>query len=236
MQYGLQLLDVAGLNKYLTPPQGLGAFGQGLGSMQGASTTVMDVAGITPGLGDVTTKASSAGGASNAMSNVSIGLAIGQAIGSVYSAWKGGKTTDYIYKKQAEIAEHNRQRGQLAAESVYRQAEGQIAQITYKAGQVKAGQRAAFGANGVAVGSGSSAEVLASTDIMKEIDVANTRMSALSAAWGYKNQALQAGGQAAQFSAMGGYQKDAAMGSAFGSLLEGGFEVADRWYRYRGVM
>lgn len=170
----------------------------------------------------------------SAMGSASIGIAIGQAIGSLYGAWSTGRTLKYVGEKQAQIAEDNRQRGQMAAESVFRQAESQIAQLTYRAGQVKAKQRTAYGANGVAVGVGSSAEVLASTDLMKELDVDTARMNALSAAWGYKNQAVQAGAQAAQFQAAGSYASKAAAGQGFGSLLEGGMLAADRWYKYFG--
>lgn len=230
--YGIGSLDVAGLNYY---PQGLAGLTPG-GSMQGLPTTMMGVEGITPGLGDLSGSASSAAGSnlSQGLGGASIGLAIGNAIGGMYSAWKGGKTMEAVLKSQASIAEHNRQRGQMGAESAFRQGESQIAQITFRAGQLKAKQRTAYGANGVALGSGSAAEVAASTDIMKEIDVATTRMNALTAAWGYKNQAAQAGAQAVQFQGLSGYASAAGFGQAAGSLIEGGFDVAERWYKYFG--
>lgn len=173
---------------------------------------------------------------SNVMGNASIGMAIGQAVGGIYAAWAGAKTTKYVMGKQAEIAGHNRQRAQLAAESVWRAAEGQIAQITYRAGQIKAQQKSAYAANGVELsGGGTAAEQMATTEVMKRIDVQTARMNAFAQAWGYKNQALQYGGQAASFSIMGNYAGQTALGSAVGSLLGGASEVADRWYKYYGT-
>ena len=175
--------------------------------------------------------ASSAGSGNPALGGASIGLAIGQAIGGMYSAWKGGKTLDYVMNKQAEISEQNRQMAQLSAESAMRQGEAAVAQLTYRAGQIKAKQRTAFASSGVVLGEGSTAEVTATTDIMKEMDKKTAEMNALSAAWGFKQQALQGG----IYSGMAGYAKSAKQSEGFSSLLDGGMTAADRWYRYFGA-
>lgn len=171
---------------------------------------------------------------SSVMGGLSVGMAVGQAIGGVYGAWKGGKTLDYVMKKQAQIAENNRQMAQLSAESALAQGAAQVAQITYRAGQIKAKQRVGYARAGVAIGEGSSAEVMASTDVMKELDAGTARMNALATSWGFKNAALQANAQSAIYRAQGNYATSVAGGQAFGSLLEGGMEVADRWYKYFG--
>lgn len=171
---------------------------------------------------------------SGAAGGASIGLAIGQAIGGMYAAWKGGKTTDYVMKKQAEIAEQNRQMAQLSAETAYRQGEAQIAQLTYKAGQVKAKQRTAMAANGIKLGVGSAAEVTASTDIMKELDKSTAKLNAIQAAWGYKQQAVQASAQGGIFSSMSSYMRQAGTAQGFSSMLENSTLAASRWYRYFG--
>ena len=169
------------------------------------------------------------------MGNLSIGLSIGQAIGSVYSAYAGAKAQSYALKKQAEIMANNRQIAQMGAESAFRAGEAQIAQITYKAGQRKASQRAAFAANGVALnGGGSVAEVLTSGDIMKEIDRDTAEMNALANAWGYKRQASQYGMASMSALVKGDYAGSTGISSAVGSLVENGTVVADRWYKYYG--
>ena len=175
-----------------------------------------------------------AGGVSGMMGGVSTGVAIGQAIGSVYAAFESGKTAKYVGKKQAEIAENNRQMAQMSAESAYRQGEDQMARLTYHAGQVKAQQRVAMGANGVRIGSGSTAEVLASTDVMKKLDMNSAKLSAISSAWGYKSQAYQASNQGAVAQIMGNYANDSKIGAAVGGLMDKGSLVADRWHKYFG--
>lgn len=178
---------------------------------------------------------SSAGSGMQALGGASVGLAIGQAIGGMYSAWKGGKTLDYVMNKQAEISEQNRQMAQLSAESAMRQGEAAVAQLTYRAGQIKAKQRMAFASSGVVLGEGSTAEVTATTDIMKEMDKKTAEMNALSAAWGFKQQAIQANAQGGIYSGTSGYAKAAKQSEGFSSLLGDGFTVADRWYRYFGA-
>ena len=200
-------------------------------ALQGGQVSSGAVSGVMPSAG---AGSGSSGGFQGAAGGASVGLAIGQAIGGMYSAWKGGKTLDYVMQKQAEISEQNRQMAQLSAETAFRQGEAQAAQMTYKSGQIKAKQRTAMAANGVKVGVGSSAEVLASTDIMKEIDKSTIQMNALQAAWGYRQQAIQASAQGGIYSSMGGYMKSAGTAQGFTSMLEKGTTAASRWYRYYG--
>lgn len=181
------------------------------------------------------TQSAEAGKVAPLLGNLSIGLAIGQAVGGMYAGWKGGKTASYVASRQAEIAEENRKMAQLSAETAMRQGEAAVAQITYRAGQVKAKQRAAFAANGIALGTGSTAEVAASADVMKEIDKRTAEMNALSAAWGYKSQALAASARSSVYSGTASHAKSLGMAKGLGSLLEGGASAADRWYRYFGA-
>lgn len=201
-------------------------------ALQGGPVASGAVSGVMPATGAGTAPAG--GGFQNAVGGASIGLAIGQAIGSMYSAWKSGKTSKYVLGKQAEIQEYNRQMAQMSAESAYRQGEAQIAQLTYRAGQVKAKQRTALAKAGVVLGEGSAAEVTASTDIMKKLDKSTAQLNAVQAAWGYKQQALQASAQGGIYSGLASYTQQAALGQGFSSLLDKGTLAADRWYRYFG--
>lgn len=215
------------------PMQGvqIGANGQMTGYALGSSVpSYMDSSGFTAP--QTSSAQASASGGMSAWGGASIGLAIGQAIGNIYGAFSSASTTKHVLKRQAEIAESNRQMAQLSAESAFRQGEGQIAQLTYRAGQIKGAQRTGYAASGVRLDSGSASEVMASTDVMKGLDVATTRMNALSAAWGFRNQALQASASGATFRGMA--SATSGLGTAVGSLLEGGTEVASRWYKYFG--
>ncbi len=175
-------------------------------------------------------------GFNNVQSGMSMGYSIGQSIAALYSGWESGRTNKFVAKMQAKIAEQNRQMAQMAAESAFRQGEAQIASLTYQAGQVKAQQRAAFGANGVRIGVGSTAEVTASTDTMKRLDVLNVRMSALNSAWGYKQEAYR---QEGLKGAYGAVAKNAmAIGLSNGILqsLRYAAEAGEKYAKYKSGM
>lgn len=190
--------------------------------------------GVAPTGGTASPSSGAASGASGIAGGVSIGLAIGQAVGSLYSAWQSGKTTKYVMQKQAEISEYNRQMAQRSSETAWRQGEAEIAKLTYRAGEIKAKQRTGFASSGVRLGTGTTSEVMASTDIMKEVDVKNTRLAALSAAWGYKQAAITANGQGQIYSGMSNYAKNVSIGNGLSSFLSGAGDVASKWYKFYG--
>lgn len=181
------------------------------------------------------TGASGAEGAlGGALGGASIGLAIGSMINSGVNAYMTSKTNSVVAKQQKRVDEANKAIAELGAESAFRAGESQVAQITYKAGQTKARQRANFAANGVALGEGSVQEVLTNTDVLKELDVRTTQMNALADAWGYKRQAAGFGAQASVAGTMSNYYKKSAVGNGLASLIEGGASVAERWYNLLG--
>ena len=181
------------------------------------------------------TGASGAEGAlGGALGGASIGLAIGSMINSGVNAYMTSKTNSVVAKQQKRVDEANKAIAELGAESALRAGESQVAQITYKAGQTKARQRANFAANGVALGEGSVQEVLTNTDVLKELDVRTTQMNALADAWGYKRQAAGFGAQASVAGTMSNYYKKSAVGNGLASLIEGGASVAERWYNLLG--
>ena len=189
--------------------------------------------GQMPSAGTAPTAEATTASSAGVLGNLSIGLSLGQMVGSIYGAFASSSAQKYALKKQAQIMEDNRQIAQMGAESAFRAGEAQIAQLTYKAGQRKASQRAALAANGVAMtGGGSYAEVLASGDIMTAIDKDTAEMNALANAWGYKRQASQYAMQ----SAVAGIKADATsgIGAASTALIDNGTAVADKWYRYYG--
>ena len=181
------------------------------------------------------TGASGAEGAlGGALGGASIGLAIGSMINSGVNAYMTSKTNSVVAKQQKRVDEANKAIAELGAESALRAGDSQVAQITYKAGQTKARQRANFAANGVALGEGSVQEVLTNTDVLKELDVRTTQMNALADAWGYKRQAAGFGAQASVAGTMSNYYKKSAVGNGLASLIEGGASVAERWYNLLG--
>lgn len=109
--------------------------------------------------------------------------------------------------------------------------------------QLKGRQRAAIAANGVDLGVGSAARVLATTDYMTEVDAGEIRANAARAAFGYKIQAtnqrfqaMSARTQGVNYTAGSAFAAASAsainpLASAAGSLLGSAGSVAPNVYK-----
>lgn len=156
------------------------------------------------------------------------GVLLAQGIASTISAFGSlgiSKHNNAIAQSQANIARINAQMMERQYESTLRSAERAIVQKTMAAGQTKASQRSALAANGIAVGEGSAAELQASTDIIKEMDVNQIKANATSQAWGYKTQAVNYESQAL----MSESQKQGKWGAFGVTLLGGASQVANSY-------
>lgn len=171
-------------------------------------------------------------GGSGALGSIGIGASIGQAIGAAVGAFISAKATSYVLEKQAEINRLNQGRMQLGYESALRAGESQISQVTREAGAVKAKQKNAMAANGVSLGQGSAAEITATTEINKKLDVKNIQANALANSWGYSTKATQYGMEASLQQMGAGYQNATAVSQTISTGLESIGQVADRWYYY----
>lgn len=128
---------------------------------------------------------------------------------------------------QANIARTNAQQMEAQAQGALRAGEKAVLQKTMQAGQVKGSQRAALAANGIAIGEGSAAEQLASTDIIKEIDANQLAANAMQQAWGYRNKALDYEGEARMMAA----QKRSPWGMAGLTLMGGARAVMNNYLK-----
>lgn len=98
---------------------------------------------------------------------------------------------------QAELQDIQTKALQTAADDTMRAGHQAIAATTYKYGQQKSSSRVAMAAAGIRVGGeGSSAEVLASQDIAKQMEVATLYANAVAQAFGYRKQAVNSANQA----------------------------------------
>ena len=128
--------------------------------------------------------------ASPALGYVSAGAMGVTAVANIFSAYNSAKTQRALRQINAQMQEINRNIAEKQAQSALRQSEFKIAALTLNAGKVKSAQRVSLSANGVVMGKGTSAELMASTDIMKEIDVKNQRLNGIMSAFGYRFKAL----------------------------------------------
>ena len=175
------------------------------------------------------------GGGGGIAGGISLGTAIGQMIGSVVTARGAARLSADVLKTQAHINENNAKIAQMGYESAMRAGDSEIQRITMSAGSLKSKQKAAMAANGIRLGVGSAADVTASTDVMKELDMHTARSNAIGAAFGYSTKASNYRSTAAAQQTVAAYNgSDGATGMTIGAALEGVGTVADRWYKYFG--
>lgn len=159
------------------------------------------------------------------------GSLIGMGIGTVISAFGSiglASKQNAIAQSQANIARLNAQQALFASQLRMRAQENDQVRLTLKAGQTKSSQRAAIAANGLQTNVGSAAEMLASTDIIKEIDSNQIRENALRESWGFRSQATNFEAQALSAEA-----SKTSKGSAFGTtLLQGASQIANAYMVY----
>lgn len=150
--------------------------------------------------------------------------AANNAIGSYY----GAKSEQENLRYQARINDINARMSEKSAEGALIKHEKNVAKFTHKVGQLKSSQRVAMAANGIEIGVGSSRDVLATTDLMKEIDLDTMRNNAVADAWGYRMEGVNY--QNAATSARAGAASVNPSGAAISSLISGGGQVAQQWY------
>ncbi len=162
--------------------------------------------------------------------NLALGLAVSSAVTDAIGGYSSARLKAGQLDLQSSNAAASAKMAELGAQQALYAGESQIAQITRRAGQLKAQQRAGYAASGVAVGVGNSAEVMASTDVMKEIDAKTAKINALQAAWGYRRQAMMLDAQSKAADIMADANRSVAPLQGFNSLLSGATKVAGLYY------
>lgn len=150
--------------------------------------------------------------------------AASQAIGTFYAA----KSQQDNLKFQAEMAKINARMAETQAQHIMDEAQAAIGQVGLKAGKIKGAQRAALAASGVQLGIGSAKEVVASTDIMKEVDALTINANAVRAAGAARMQGANYAAQGAMAQASASTISPYLMAGT--SLLTGAGQVASSYY------
>lgn len=145
----------------------------------------------------------------NTFGNSLTALGIIGAVNSGINAYYSSKMNKIQMELQAKIAEENQRMSELAAQDALYRSQVKIGEISRKAQQVKSNQKVSMAAAGIAAAGGTYAEVLTSTDIMKEESINIETMNGYKAAWGYRMQGLNYGAQA------GAARVSASSGNAF---------------------
>ena len=124
------------------------------------------------------------------------GASVFSSVANMYSAWSASKTEKALYEIQARMQALQARAAQNQAEDILRAGNQKVAAITYQAGLAKASTRASMAAAGIRVGTGNSAEVLASHDIVKEMQVNQTIANTITQSYGAKRQVVNASNKA----------------------------------------
>lgn len=112
-----------------------------------------------------------------------------QAVGSIFTSYQASRSATELSRIQQRIAEINQQRATIQAQAALAASNRNIANITGQYGRLKSKQRVAMAANGIAIGYGSSKEILATTDLYKQQDANTAYANGLNAAMGYMSKA-----------------------------------------------
>lgn len=162
---------------------------------------------------------------------------VSSAIGTYYAA----KNAQYQERSQASsfafqsnMASINASREEMTAQSIEESGKSQIANYTLQAGQAKAGATATMAARGIALGVGSAAEVSASMDIEKDINVLNINKNVTRQAWAareqgtnYTNESLL--DRTSAVNSLRSANSISPVGSTVNSLLGSATQIASQW-------
>ena len=165
--------------------------------------------------------------------------AIQTAVGAYYQS----QSAKYQLQSQQLGFEFNQKMADINARQMENQAqwymlqgERQIGTLTMRAGKIRSAQKASQAARGVALGYGSTAEEIATTDLMKETDAITINVNATRAAnaartqkVNFENQSLLSGVSAANAGNMASSINPAFNATA--NLLSGAGTVATSWYK-----
>jgi hypothetical protein len=171
----------------------------------------------------------------------SIGGAVTGAIGSYYAAQSQKAQLDSqasSMRFQSDISELNAAQAEFTAQQIMRAGKLKQGQISLRAGKIKSSQRASMAARGIDLGVGSAVETIATTDLMKEIDMltvnADTVRSAESARQQRQNYLTASAMQDVSASNLAGSASTISPFLAAGtSILGSAGSVANAWYQDR---
>jgi hypothetical protein len=155
------------------------------------------------------------------------------AVTSASAARDKAKGEQAALNYQAKVAENNRQIATWQSEDALQRGQTAINQHQLKVAQLRGTQRASLAARGIDLGQGSALDILSDTEVMGQIDANTIADNFAKEAWAYRNQASNAGGDAALLRGRAdGISPGAA---AAGSLLTSAGSVASSWYSLKGA-
>ena len=170
------------------------------------------------------------GFSAGSMAALSLASQVGGGVMSTIGSYSNARSERLALVSQARAAETNARLADLSAQNELAKGQHEVGSLILKAGKLRSKQRAALAANGVVMGEGSAAEMLASTDLMKDIDISTIEANAARSAWGYRTEAVNYQNQAAAYRAGAKGISPGMVGAS--SLLSSAGKVASSWYAF----
>jgi hypothetical protein len=167
--------------------------------------------------------------------------AVTGAIGSYYAAQSQKNQLESqasSMRFQSDISQLNAAQAEFTAQQILRAGQQRQGRIGLRAGKIKSSQRASMAARGIDLGVGSAVETIATTDLMKEIDMlttnAETVRSAETARLQRQNYLTASAMQDVSAMNLAGSAASISPTMALtGSLLGSAGSVANAWYQDR---
>jgi hypothetical protein len=145
-------------------------------------------------------------------------LLIASGLATGYGAIKNAQAQREAGDFQADQEKFNSQIADLQSADATARGEQAVQNAQVQARQIKGQQKAALAGNGVAVDSGSAADILAETDKNSSLDILTIRDNAAKEAFGYKAQSVG-------FATQADVTRKSARSMANSTLLTGGANV-----------
>lgn len=185
-----------------------GTYGAASAGIIGATAaTTAGVAGAT---------ATAAATAMTTVQALSLAATVGSTVLATGSAYQQSQMAQ-------KVAENNANTAEIQAQDAQRRGEKDAIAIQQKGAAYKSAQRVNLAAKGLDLNYGTAADLQDQTDFFSQSDAATARTNAAKEAWSMRARGAN-------------YQAEALSSNPYmaagGSLLAGGGQVADKWYRY----
>lgn len=165
------------------------------------------------------------------MGAVGMGLQTAGAAWATLGAYNKSKADKRAYEYQAQVARNNAQLAEWEAQDAIMRGQTAEGNQRMKTAQYKSSQRATMAARGLALDEGSPLDILTTTEFIGERDALTIRDNAAKEAWALRERGKGFISDAQVFQARADSENP--YGSAIGTALTGGGQVASSWYQYR---
>jgi hypothetical protein len=160
---------------------------------------------------------------------VGVGASLAGGLLSAYGANKQGEAQQQMYNYRAQVSRINADIDRQNSAWALTKGETESQQYGMKAAQQRGAIRAAQGASGLDVNSGSNREVQQSQEKIKDIDMATIRSNAAKVAYDYRTKATMDENQASLDVMAGENAAEAGKINAFSSILGTVGTVSSKW-------